>query len=326
MKIFNRSYLPDSIKYNGKQYMYDAAATAQFEKHPHLLPFKNCIQVNVLSPRVKGVKDFHGNEYKPQVYIFSQVSTEPAKQNEHRDKNLASLGAKQNDPVDHGKTFIPAKQIILRERDGSSIDFDKQPIIGTYTNYYAANQRVRQLIGEYSDVCYDITFADGYRLTGSIDLEPRSFWEGNGSGNEPLSWHLKTFWTNVSKVTLPYPDMTQEDIDEAKTLIEKYQLSAAQETVPDFTSREDFYLHDATPAMNERTKNRLIEIAQLGMTEIGVAAFGIEGVMSGLYIEMVWRYDEKDWKSYIDWVKDLLKVKAVATDWTTIVILFPLKA
>jgi len=53
----------------------------------------------------------------------------------------------------------------------------------------------------------------------------------------------------------------------------------------------------------ERTKERLIEIAELGMEEIGVASFGLAGKMSGLYIEKVWNYDKDDWNSYMDWVR-----------------------
>lgn len=69
--------------------------------------------------------------------------------------------------------------------------------------------------------------------------------------------------------------------------------------------REDFYEFNK-PENKERTKNRLIQIESLGMKEFGVASFGIEDVMSGLYIEKVWGYSNEDWDSYIDWVKSLL--------------------
>lgn len=58
-----------------------------------------------------------------------------------------------------------------------------------------------------------------------------------------------------------------------------------------------------------RTKKRLIEMAELGMKETGIASFGIEGVMSGLYIEKVWSYSDEDFKGYMDWVKELIKEK-----------------
>jgi hypothetical protein len=59
----------------------------------------------------------------------------------------------------------------------------------------------------------------------------------------------------------------------------------------------------------ERTEQRLKEIIGLGMTEVGYGQYGIKGLMSGLYIEMVWSFSEKDWTQYMDWVKELKKVK-----------------
>lgn len=67
-----------------------------------------------------------------------------------------------------------------------------------------------------------------------------------------------------------------------------------------------FYLYNHDEKLNKRTKSRLKEISLLGLTEVGLAQFGIEGTMSGLYIEMVWNYSEKDWAEYIDWIKSLL--------------------
>lgn len=55
---------------------------------------------------------------------------------------------------------------------------------------------------------------------------------------------------------------------------------------------------------NNLTRQRLIEIKECGMTEGGQASFKYEGAMSGLYIEKVWSYNDKDWKSYMDWVRD----------------------
>lgn len=66
-----------------------------------------------------------------------------------------------------------------------------------------------------------------------------------------------------------------------------------------------YYPYDDTPEIKERTRERLAEIITLGMTEVGEAQFGIKGIMSGLYIEKVWSYDEKRWKEYMDWVKEL---------------------
>ena len=57
----------------------------------------------------------------------------------------------------------------------------------------------------------------------------------------------------------------------------------------------------------ERTSERLKEIAKKGMTLVGTAQFGIKGVMSGLYIEMVWNYGNKEWGVYMEFVDGLLK-------------------
>ena len=63
------------------------------------------------------------------------------------------------------------------------------------------------------------------------------------------------------------------------------------------------------PNLKERTKSRLIEISDLGMTEVGIYSFGIKGKMSGLYLEKVWSYSEKEWKNYIEWVKSIIENK-----------------
>ena len=55
----------------------------------------------------------------------------------------------------------------------------------------------------------------------------------------------------------------------------------------------------------QRTEVRLKQIAELGMTLCGVAQWGIEGIMSGLYIERIWNDSKEEWDSYLEWVKDL---------------------
>jgi hypothetical protein len=77
------------------------------------------------------------------------------------------------------------------------------------------------------------------------------------------------------------------------------------------TDRKDFYRHDDTPELLERTKNRLQTIQDKGMTEVGVAEFGINGVMSGLYIERVWRYSDEDFNGYMNWVDEMKAKKEV---------------
>jgi len=70
----------------------------------------------------------------------------------------------------------------------------------------------------------------------------------------------------------------------------------------------DLY-ENSKPELTERTRARLVEMAELGMHETGVASFGIEGVFSGLYIEKVWSYSDEDFKGYLDWVKSLIEEK-----------------
>lgn len=55
-----------------------------------------------------------------------------------------------------------------------------------------------------------------------------------------------------------------------------------------------------------RTRKRLIEIAECGMGEVGIAQFGYKGVMSGLYIEMVWNYSDESFNDYMEWAKGLI--------------------
>lgn len=70
--------------------------------------------------------------------------------------------------------------------------------------------------------------------------------------------------------------------------------------------RYDLYLYNE-PTLEKRTRDRLTQMAELGMEEVSTAEFGIYGVMSGLYIEKVWRYSDKEFDEYMDWVKSLIK-------------------
>lgn len=69
---------------------------------------------------------------------------------------------------------------------------------------------------------------------------------------------------------------------------------------------KDLYDHK-TP--DKRTRKRLEQLLELGMEEISFAQFGIEGVVSGLYIEQVWTDSNYGWDEYILYVKELLLKK-----------------
>lgn len=69
--------------------------------------------------------------------------------------------------------------------------------------------------------------------------------------------------------------------------------------------RKDFYLYKCPPDKYEETKSRLQRIQDAGMTEVGIASFGIAGIMSGFYIEMVWNQSDKDFDNYMEWVEKM---------------------
>jgi hypothetical protein len=71
------------------------------------------------------------------------------------------------------------------------------------------------------------------------------------------------------------------------------------------SERKEFYKF-SNPEIKERTQNRLNEIQSLGMEELGYAHFGVKGVVSGLYLEMVWNYTDEEFKDYINFVKDTI--------------------
>lgn len=72
---------------------------------------------------------------------------------------------------------------------------------------------------------------------------------------------------------------------------------------------KDYYMHD-NPKLIERTRARLIEIAECGMEEVGYGQFGYPGVMSGLYIEIVWSHSDEAFKGYMDWARELIESKS----------------
>ena len=73
-------------------------------------------------------------------------------------------------------------------------------------------------------------------------------------------------------------------------------------------NREDLYMYKKEH-LRERTKQRLTRIAELGMSEVGIAQFGYRGIMSGLYIEKVWNYGDKEFDDYMVWAAQLIKSK-----------------
>lgn len=72
--------------------------------------------------------------------------------------------------------------------------------------------------------------------------------------------------------------------------------------------RSDFYEY-GKPDLKERTKQRLVEMAEMGMEEVGIASFGVRNVVGGLYIERVWSHSDEEWTSYMKWVQSVIDRK-----------------
>ena len=80
MKTFKRTYIPESIKYNGETYTMNAtisgAMSANNTRPVTVLEAlkstgKKGVLVEVLSLSLKGKTDLHGQEYKPTKWIFT---------------------------------------------------------------------------------------------------------------------------------------------------------------------------------------------------------------------------------------------------------------
>lgn len=67
-------------------------------------------------------------------------------------------------------------------------------------------------------------------------------------------------------------------------------------------NREDYYDYKKP---KDRTEERLLQLSALGLYDLGFAQFGIDNIISGIYIEKVWH--EEDWNGYIDWIMSVLK-------------------
>lgn len=91
-----------------------------------------------------------------------------------------------------------------------------------FTNFSDANQWMRHQIDtvRFSDMEYILIYDDGFEREGSIDCEPKSFWEGK---QKPLTWHLINFYGNLATWKKD-PLVTQEDREWAKDFVENYDL------------------------------------------------------------------------------------------------------
>lgn len=102
------------------------------------------------------------------------------------------------------------------------------------------------------------------------------------------------------------------DPNDSKTRLEIFDLLIAQlsESPEYYVAQNIYYCNDADS--DKITEQRLFQIWKLGLKAMGYGQFGINNVMSGLYIEMIWNYSEKQWDDYIEWIKQLKNEKAHA--------------
>lgn len=66
----------------------------------------------------------------------------------------------------------------------------------------------------------------------------------------------------------------------------------------------DFYEYQVPKT---RTRKRLLEMKEIGMQIVGYGQFGIDGVISGIWIERVWHESDSDWAEYLEWMKSVIE-------------------
>ena len=75
MKTFNRTYLPDSVTYNGLKYTLEQscanANSSKYDVMDLMCKGKKVIQVNVLSKNLKSKTDLFGQPYRATTWLFS---------------------------------------------------------------------------------------------------------------------------------------------------------------------------------------------------------------------------------------------------------------
>jgi len=76
MKTFKKSYVPDSIEYNGKTYKLDGEVCAALGHEPK----PNSVKLVVTNPRLRGKTDLHGKPYPSSTHYFVLYETPEEKQ------------------------------------------------------------------------------------------------------------------------------------------------------------------------------------------------------------------------------------------------------
>ena len=75
MKTFNKTYLPDSVTYNGLNYTLEQSCanehSCKLDAMDLMCKGKKVVRVNVLSKNLKGKTDLFGQPYRPTIWLFS---------------------------------------------------------------------------------------------------------------------------------------------------------------------------------------------------------------------------------------------------------------
>lgn len=75
MKTITRANLPQQVMYNNKVYQFNAELSGKYSVNKLTALPNDAIKVAVLSRRLRGIIDLHGNYYKPSVFIFTIKAT-----------------------------------------------------------------------------------------------------------------------------------------------------------------------------------------------------------------------------------------------------------
>lgn len=118
--------------------------------------------------------------------------------------------------------------------------------LGDSTYFYLkslseADAKMRELLDtqSFSDLRYSIEWQDGEAYGGTIDCEPRSFFE---NVKNPFSRHIKTWITNVATKGKDYPSLYKPmDIVFYQTVLAKYEIEPNIETLLDINSYKNPY-------------------------------------------------------------------------------------
>jgi|GEM_PF-2805002 len=128
-------------------------------------------------------------------------------------------------PASKGKFLPPenlSEQIQLKQITLSgSVISDDQNENQIFDNWSSANEQLQQMIGQFPNAHYRITWVDGFEINGRMDLEPADYFK---ESQDLLSKHLEYFYWNLSK-SEANPIIPAESITFAQKLLSDYTLT-----------------------------------------------------------------------------------------------------